>query len=72
MYTLIKSITVRQVLLEQLPILAASFVIAELFYKFHSFTLECLAFLITWTVLDLLLNFAKNLRTNNSLRRDIS
>ena len=24
------------------------FVIAEVFYKFHSFTLECAAFLVTW------------------------
>jgi len=29
-------------------------VIAELFYKFHSFVLECMAFLATWLVLDLL------------------
>ena len=28
--------------------LATSFVIAELFYKFHSFTLEAGAFLATW------------------------
>ena len=26
--------------------------IAELFYKFHSFTLECAGFLATWFVLD--------------------
>jgi hypothetical protein len=26
--------------------------VAEFFYKFHSFTLECGAFLITWRVLD--------------------
>jgi hypothetical protein len=35
------------------PALAASMIIAELFYKFHSFTLECLAFLATWYVLHL-------------------
>jgi len=29
-------------------------VIAEIFYKFHSFVLECVAFLATWLVLDLL------------------
>jgi hypothetical protein len=28
-----------------------AFVLAELFYKFHSFTLECAAFLATWYVL---------------------
>jgi len=30
----------------------ASFVIAEVFYKFHSFTLECAAFLVTWYALS--------------------
>jgi hypothetical protein len=52
MYTLIRSIPVRQLLLEQIPALGLSFIIAELFYKFHSFTLECLAFLGTWYVID--------------------
>jgi hypothetical protein len=31
--------------------LAIAFVIAEQFYKFHSFTLETIAFLATWWVL---------------------
>jgi hypothetical protein len=35
-----------------MPVLLVSFVIAETFYKFHSFTLECSAFLATWYVLD--------------------
>ncbi len=52
MYTLVRSITSRQLLLEQVPSVGVSFVIAELFYKFHSFTLECIAFLATWYVLD--------------------
>lgn len=34
-----------------LPAGAISLVIAENFYKFHSFTLECLAFLATAAVL---------------------
>jgi hypothetical protein len=29
-------------------------IVSELFYKFHSFTLECLAFLATWLVFDVL------------------
>jgi hypothetical protein len=37
---------------EQLPAIGISLVIAEVFYKFHSFTLECIAFLATWFVLD--------------------
>lgn len=29
-----------------------AWVIAELFFKWHSFTLECAGFLATWLVLD--------------------
>jgi hypothetical protein len=57
MYTLLRSITVRQLFLEQIPALGSSIVIAEIFYKFHSFTLECLAFLVTWFVIDAMLKF---------------
>lgn len=52
MFTLVRSMTLRRLLLEQIPTLALSFLIAEIFYKFHSFTLECAAFLATWYVLD--------------------
>lgn len=38
----------------RLPGLCLAFLIAELFYKFHSFTLECGAFLLTWLVIDVL------------------
>jgi hypothetical protein len=34
------------------PSAVVAIIIAELFYKFHSFTLECLAFLATWYVID--------------------
>ena len=36
---------------EAVPFLIA-FGIAEFFFKFHSFALECLAFLATWFVLS--------------------
>ncbi len=52
MYTLIRSIPSRQFVLEQAPAIGTSLLIAELFYTFHSFTLECLAFLGTWYLLD--------------------
>jgi hypothetical protein len=61
MYTLFRSTPLRQLLLEQAPALGGSFIIAELFYKFHSFTLECLAFLATWCVLDAAMQGAKSL-----------
>jgi hypothetical protein len=52
MYTLVKSLSFRQSLLRQAPALGASIGVAEAVYKFHSFTLECLAFLATWWVID--------------------
>lgn len=59
-YTLIRTIPFRQLLLEQMPALATSFVIAEMFYKFHSFTSECVAFLATWYVLDAAISLLNN------------
>ena len=57
MYTLIRSIPLRQLLLREAPALATSLVVAELFFKFHSFTLECAAFLATWFAIDGALSF---------------
>jgi hypothetical protein len=54
MSSLLRALRIPEVLLV-LPSGAVALVIAELFYKFHSFTLECLAFLGTWYVLDLAL-----------------
>jgi len=52
MFSLVKDLGIRVALKQEaLPFLIA-FVIAEFFYKFHSFTLECLAFLATWFVLS--------------------
>ena len=34
--------------------LLAALLVAEFFFKFHSFTLECMAFLATWLLLDCL------------------
>ena len=52
MFELLRSSSLRQLLSRQVPALALSLVVAELFYKFGSFTLECLGFLATWFVLD--------------------
>jgi hypothetical protein len=60
-YTLIHSLPLRQLILEQVPALAASLIIAERFYKFGSFTLECLAFLTTWYLLDVAVHSLRNL-----------
>ena len=61
MYTLFRSFPMRTLLSTQAPALLGSFVIAELFYKFHSFTLECLAFLATWFVIDALVTGVRSL-----------
>ena len=52
MYTLLSLLPVKRLAYEQVPAVALAWIIAELFYKFHSFTLECAAFLATWFVLD--------------------
>ena len=65
MYTLIRSLPLRELLLEQFPAFLISFVIAELFYKFHSFTLECLAFLVTWYIIDFVITTVSDKVGNN-------
>jgi hypothetical protein len=52
MYTQITRLGLKDYLARECPALVTAFVIAELFYKFHSFTLECLMFLATWGVLS--------------------
>jgi hypothetical protein len=61
MYELIRRLTVRQLTLEQLPLLLISLGIAEVFYKFHSFLLETGAFLLTWFALGALYSGLRSL-----------
>jgi hypothetical protein len=56
MYSLFKGVAARKLLVSEAPSLAASIAIAELFYKFHSFTLEAIGFLATWYILSFLLH----------------
>ena len=58
MYLLTKSRGLRLAAHESLAALLALFV-AETFYRFHSFTLECLAFLATWYGISWALNKAR-------------
>ena len=55
MFTLCRLLPVQRLIGDQLPALALSWLLAELFYKFHSFSLETAAFLATWFVLDALI-----------------
>jgi hypothetical protein len=61
MYSLVRLLPASRLLLEQLPALLVAFVIAELFYKFKSFTLETLAFLVTWAVVDAAIQLGRHL-----------
>jgi hypothetical protein len=55
MLTLIKNLDAKSLLVE-LPAFGASLLTADYFYKFHSFTLECLAFLGTWALFSFTLS----------------
>jgi len=70
MHKFIKSMSIREILLEQVPAITFSLLIAEMFYKFHSFTLECLAFLATWYLLDLLIGFVFKLTSRKQATID--
>jgi hypothetical protein len=52
MYTLAKELGVRALLVKEAPYLLIAFIIAEMFYKWGSFTREMIGFLVTWTVIS--------------------
>jgi hypothetical protein len=52
MFTFLRAIPKRELLLEQMPIFVVSFLLANTYYKFGSFGLEVIAFLATWFVID--------------------
>lgn len=56
MFQLVHSLTASELFKRQLPAFLLAFLIAEFLYKFHSFALECIAFLATWYVLDAILH----------------
>jgi hypothetical protein len=56
MYSLMRLMPWRRYLHEEVPALAIALILAELFYKFHSFTLEALAFLATWSVVEVVIH----------------
>ena len=59
MYSALKHLPRREILLQQAPGAGASLLVAEAFYKFGSFSLEVLAFLGTWLVIDALIHAAR-------------
>lgn len=56
MHTIIRNLS-RETLLSEVPALCISLAVAEFFYKFHSFILECTAFLATWLLLSYAISF---------------
>jgi hypothetical protein len=54
MYSLVRELGIQVALKQEAAPFLIAFVIAEFLYKFRSFTLECLAFLVTWFVLSVL------------------
>ena len=71
MFTLIKNSTVPQIITKRLPGLAISLIIAEIFYKFHSFTLECVAFLGTWFLVDLIIEVIANKLAGQNRKKSV-
>jgi len=63
MYTLMTNVSLRKGLISEGPCLLLSMLIAEAFYKFHSFSLEFLAMMATWLVLSYLVSSVRGLRT---------
>lgn len=57
MYTLVRLLPVKRLALEQVPALGLAWLIAEFFFKFGSFTLECAAFLATWFAFDVVIQW---------------
>jgi hypothetical protein len=68
MFTLLRGRSFKSFSIDTAPPLLAAFIVAEIFYKWHSFTLECLGFLATWFVFDLVwVNLVQLMRPTKTL-----
>jgi hypothetical protein len=52
MYSYVRTVGIPAFLVREAPAFGTAFIVAELFYKFHSFALETGAFLVTWYALS--------------------
>ena len=52
MFTLLRLLPWQRLVGEQLPAFGTAWLIAENFYKWKSFSLEMVGFMVTWFVLD--------------------
>lgn len=67
MYSLLRSLSNRELLGQHLPTVTGSLLVAELFYKFGSFSLEAIAFLGTWFVLDVMVQAARTVVSEGAM-----
>ena len=72
MYKFIRRLTLKQLTLEELPLLVIALGITELFYKFHSFLLEAVGFLLTWLALGSTPRWFRSMRTARPLERSLA
>jgi len=72
MFSIVKSHGVRFAVSREIAPLGVALVTAEGIYKFHSFSLECLAFLGTWFALSALWNLAYDFMAGTRGRRAAS
>ena len=70
MLEFVRSLNRNGTLVYQLPSMTAAFLIAENFYKFRSFALECLAFMATWYAIDLAVDILRKLLAKTRLPAD--
>jgi hypothetical protein len=66
MFSRIIALPERDVWIVAGPTLVVSLVIAELFYKFHSFILEAVAMLATWWLLTTITRLALSMRRDTA------
>jgi hypothetical protein len=59
MYTVLRAVPLRRLAIEQAPPALMALALAETLFKFHSFTLECTAFLATWYAIDFALDHVR-------------
>jgi hypothetical protein len=56
MLEFVRSLRRRRDFWTRLPAFALAFLVAEIFYKFKSFSVECAAFLVTWLIIDVIVD----------------
>ncbi|HZN30594.1 MAG TPA: hypothetical protein VFB68_06320 [Xanthobacteraceae bacterium] len=68
MFSLVKDLGIGVALKQEAVPFVVAFLIAEFFFKFKSFTLECLAFLATWFVLSFIQSLVLGARDRSADR----